>query len=773
MQIGNKYRQVADRARSGLGHLMCLSTIMCLWCGTAAKAQAPQSEAGAEASASEDAAQTQRWYPVQRFDVRYAQQIGGLPAVDQLRQTEVELGRTERGFVAPGAGQSTETIQLGAFEGPAAFSRGALNAITDAVAQRLRQQQVDNILVVPDPTDIAYATGRDLRRFGKGRLTIVAAVDGPAFAVSRFDLTYAQDHPQHPPLDALQDVQVQLYETPSGYVAWLPGQKPVVKRPADPEATPQQPEMYHVSAIQKVIEAMRDALIEQGLIGVFVAPRPGQIDVAGDGRDFRGENKNLLLVVVTGTVEEVRTLASGDRLPVEERLNNPVHERIRNRSPFQPSENETSGDLLRSEPLNDYIFRLSRHPGRRVDAALSAGPEGEGVTLDYLVAENRPLRLYAQLSNTGTEQTDDFRQRFGLIHNQLTNNDDILRFDYVTNSFDETNALIGSYEAPWGDSERLRWRIGGSWSEFTASDVGFFGEDFSGESWMARGELIYNIYQDAELFVDIYGGARWMNVEVDNEIINVDGQDDFFLPRIGARLEKQTDLASTFVDLGLEWNLDGVAGTDEDTLPRLGRTAPDDDWWALTWNASHSFFLEPLLNRQAWEDPDTPESSTLAHEIALRFSGQNAFGYRLIPQAEQVAGGLYTVRGYEESIVAGDDVYVGSVEYRFHLPRAFALEPQPRRLFDEPFRFAPQQVYGRPDWDLIFKAFTDVARVELNDRFSFEENETLWSAGLGVELQIKQNFNVRLDWGYVLEDLESRDVDEGSSRAHVVATFLY
>jgi hemolysin activation/secretion protein len=184
-------------------------------------------------------------------------------------------------------------------------------------------------------------------------------------------------------------------------------------------------------------------------------------------------------------------------------------------------------------------------------------------------------------------------------------------------------------------------------------------------------------------------------------------------------------------------------------------------------------FLELLLNREAWEDPSTPESSTLAHEVALSFRGQYAFDKRLIPQVEQVLGGLYTVRGYPESVIAGDTALIGSVEYRYHVPRALEIEPEPRELFGETFRTAPQYVYGHPDWDLILKGFVDIGRSIISDPFSFEDDETLIGAGIGVELLYRRNLNVRLDWGFALEDLDSRDVNSGSNRLHLVATILF
>jgi hemolysin activation/secretion protein len=147
-----------------------------------------------------------------------------------------------------------------------------------------------------------------------------------------------------------------------------------------------------------------------------------------------------------------------------------------------------------------------------------------------------------------------------------------------------------------------------------------------------------------------------------------------------------------------------------------------------------------------------------------------------------VAGGLYTVRGYEESIVAGDTVYIGSVEYRYHIPKGFRVQPDPRnktrvqRLltspFGESFRYAPQQPYGRPDWDLIFRAFFDAGRTLNADRQSYETNDTLMGTGVGLELQLKRNLSIRCDWGFVLKDVPN-EAESGDSRVHMVLTLMF
>jgi len=42
----------------------------------------------------------------------------------------------------------------------------------------------------------------------------------------------------------------------------------------------------------------------------------------------------------------------------------------------------------------------------------------------------------------------------------------------------------------------------------------------------------------------------------------------------------------------------------------------------------------------------------------------------------------------------------------------------------------------------------------------------------GVELQLRQNFNVRVDWGIALTAIPG-EVDAGSNRFHISSTILY
>lgn len=599
---------------------------------------------------------------------------------------------------------------------------------------------------------------------------------GERYLVSRFVLEFGREAPGLPAIDELYDLKVDLAKDDSGYMDTTgarPGARAVTIRVGD--AFEGEGAHFYASGIRKVTTAVVERLQKRGLVGLFVTPHPDDVDESS-GADLREGRGVMRLQIWVAVVKEIRTIASGERVPSEGRIDSALHERIRANSVAKKDE------LLTRGAVDDYVFRLNRHPGRRVDVAVSAHGEQTGdVVLDYLVSENKPWSIYAQVSNTGTRSTDEWRQRAGFVHNQLTGNDDILRLDYLTSGFTGTQAVVGSYEFPVY-SDRLRLRPYASYSQFEASDLGIRDENFAGATTVGGGELAWNVLQFGPAFIDLVGGARWENVKVMDLGQGSKGVDNFFLPSVGARFSRDTDDMSTYGSVTFESTLSGVSNTDPDEVAQLGRRGADKDWVVLKWDAGHQFYLEPLFNRSAWRG-ETAKGATLAHEIAVLARGQWAFNEdRMIPQAEDVAGGFYSVRGYPESVVAGDTVYIASLEYRLHIPRLLGVPATEEErtanrssFFGETFRWRPEQPFGRPDWDLIFRTFVDVGRVEQSRKISGEHNDSLVGTGVGLELQVRRNLFIRSDMGWALDEISDPDgtVSVGSSRLHFSATFVY
>lgn len=614
-----------------------------------------------------------------------------------------------------------------------------------------------------------------------------AAPQTPEFQVSEFILNFDRETPGLPTTDELlAESTVNLNHVADSITTGDPDASPITIAALN-ESLRAAPAKFSRQALEAVNRSIVRALRARGYIGVLVATSPDDLSIdvqdpaaelaapANLWTDLRpGSSGPIRIAVYTARVVQVRTVASGDRVPADKGVDNPTHARIRENSPIQAASDSTEpgSDTLRRDLLDDYTFRLNRHPGRRVDVAVSTAEAPGDVVLDYLVRENKPWFIFGQIANTGTRQTNEIRERIGFINNQLTGNDDILVIDFVTAGFGGTHGVVGSYEFPI--AERLRLRTYAAYSKFDASQVGLADESFEGESWSVGGDLSWNFFQRRDLFIDFITGLRWETLSTDNQAVDVTGSDSFFLPSLGLRLERFTDEAATTAFARIEWNLDDIAATGNPSLENLGRTDPDAEFAVFQWGFEQTLYLEPLLDA----DRFNAGKSTLAHEIALRFRAQNSLGARLAPTFQDVVGGMDTVRGYPESAVAGDNVYVGTAEYRLHIPRL--LEPyderpdSPPMVFGNPFRVRPHTRYARPDLDVIAKAFLDVGRAENQDRQPFETDETLIGAGVGLEMLVGRNINLRLDFGVALREIEEpTQVTAGSTRLHFVFTLLF
>ena len=589
--------------------------------------------------------------------------------------------------------------------------------------------------------------------------------DGPAYPVSQLELAYAAPGADLPKTVDLLNLEVALTPTASGYIAPpAEGEAPTrTLRLAEIGTT--EVKRLHGSALQAIAQRVVDDLNTRGLIGIYVRPHPDQLDAAG--RDLREGQGALTLMIHAARVDRVRTIAMGERRIDGSGVNAYPHRHIAHQSPL------AAGDLLSQRQLDRYVFFLNRHPGRRVDVALAPAADTGRAVVDYMVIENKPWLVYAQIANTGTEATGEWQQRFGFIHNQLTHNDDILSLAYTRSGLEDTQSLVGSYQTPTPIGPRVRFRAHGGWSTFEAEQIGIFDTDFDGEQWWFGADGIWNFHQHRDWFFDLVGGVRYQSIQVNNQTIGVAGDEDFVLPHLGVEVERSSDIATTSGLVDVMFNLADVAGTGGAEIDQLGRTNTQEQFAIVQWRFDHAMYLEPVLNRRAWEDVSTPASSTLAHEAVLSFRGQSSLGDRVPPQFEGVVGGLYTVRGYDESAVAGDTTLVFTAEYRFHLPRALRIDPEPSQtmILGKPFRVAPQQVYGRPDWDLVLKAFVDVGHVVVADPIIEEADQTLAGAGVGVELAFRRNVRIRTDVGWALEDAGPNEA--GDTRVHFTATLLY
>jgi len=507
--------------------------------------------------------------------------------------------------------------------------------------------------------------------------------DGRLRAITEIRVRYLREVEGQPTREELLAFPMRFSKTEDG---WVPPRRPATVWDvslADLGAA--ETTGFYDSALPLISEAVVSRFGDLGYLGVYVEPDPSQFRVEG-GRvvDGRAEgDTSLTLIVTMGVIADVRSIAQGKRHAGGDTIDIDAHQRIRSGSPVAPADDRQSdesdtetGDtrpaLIRRDLIDRYVHHLNRHPARQVDVAVvPTGSAFGGVTVDYLVTEDKPWIVYAQLGNTGSESTEELQERFGFVHYQLTDADDILSVNYLTGGFDEVNALSASYDRPLTDDGRLRGRVYGSWYEYTAADIGQTNLDFDGDGYSVGFESRWNIHQNEDFFVDLVGGLRFESASVDNQLAGTTGEEEFLIPSLGLRAERnrRTDRFNA----GLSYEINTLSGDDQE-LTALGRVNTDDTWSAAKFDASYSFYLEPLLA----ENPNEP--TALAHELVFTSRGQWAFDNRLPPNFQQVAGGFFTVRGYDEALTAGDSVLLATAEYRYHIPQGLAPSAQTESL---------------------------------------------------------------------------------------------
>ena len=540
---------------------------------------------------------------------------------------------------------------------------------------------------------------------------------------------------------------------------------------------------FSESALLEIFQTIARYYNQRGIYGVFVVVNRDDIDPQTH-EDYRPpERKDLRLTIWISRLGNMRTLAKGTRFTPAESVDNPAHRLIAQHSPLQPDPTFVRpGALLRKDLLDDYLLALNRQPARRVDAAISAGSDPGVVDLDYLVSERRPWFAYAQVSDSGSGDSDNLRYHAGFSHYQLSNHDDILQIDAATGRLSDGFSASASYDRPIIYPATLRGNVGVSYAEFTAEDLALGLDKFTGYSASANIGLAWSPVRVLGCFLDILPGLVWQRYHTYDSNLGASTGASFAAARLAARLQRNTDTYNASLTAGYETNFNAIPAAD---LAGLGRADATRGYNLLTLDAGGSFFVEPLLYGEKFYTGDSWRKSARAHEIALTARGQLSLdNNRLIPQKMMTLGGLYSVRGYPGSVISGDNVWMASLEYRLHIPRLFRPYTLPRdrgnradapAYFGIPFNWRAPAPHALPDWDFIARFFADAGRAAVIDPLSYEASRTIASIGVGLEAQVKGVLNIRVDWGFAQKPVQANgyDVKKNSSQVNFSASLLW
>jgi len=394
-----------------------------------------------------------------------------------------------------------------------------------------------------------------------------------------------------------------------------------------------------------------------------------------------------------------------------------------------------AGEVTNKKKLDDYINLLNLNPDRRVYATIAAGAEPNTLTIKYDVYEANPWHYFIQLDNAGTGNLE-WAPRVGVINTNLLGFDDKVTA-VIQGSVEEdpadNYAVYGSYDFPIF-TPRLRLNLFASRSEFdTVSAVQ--GLDFFGNGYSYGGILRYNAFQANGWFFDLLGTLRRDKSKfTSSEFAEFFGSNvSVELWGVGFDIHRTTDMSNSSITLN---RLERMGGSGADKFEQA-RTGAEPHFTIWTFTAAHQQFIDAfrvhrLLGSFTYIDPDE----------------------RMVPVEMTSFGGLYTVRGYEESEIIADGGIIASVQYEYDIIKALEKEQVSQR------RAPVKKTYLRK---LAPCAFWDYGRAVNEDPVPAGEKhiQELCSLGIGLLSEIGDHFSSGLYYGWPLKATEETDRYDG------------
>lgn len=376
---------------------------------------------------------------------------------------------------------------------------------------------------------------------------------------------------------------------------------------------------------------------------------------------------------------------------------------------------------------------INRNSFLDTDIIYSPGDELGYTDITLQTCDRKPIRVYGGYENTGNIVAGNSRYYAGVDFGNIFNLDHELRYLVVMSpNTSKWFAHTGTYTAP------LRWRhvaeLYGSYTRALPNE----GEDIDlkGNGWQVAGRYIVpiNFYSfESEAFLG-YKFQRTNNflAFASNEVFNEYFDISQFI--LGYEIKKSYFCGQTAFGVKLFMSPGGMTAFNKTKIFEVQRPGAQANY--VYGVAFFDQFLQ-FYDGYSWV-------------LNTKFQYSST---KLLPIEEFSLGGFYTIRGYDENEVIGDNGILIKNEVRTPL-----------------WCFIKKQKAS-----LQALAFIDFGVIADADQNIISQNSTvLASIGPGVRFQVYDNIQARVDYGLKLKQIH-RLVDDSDSvgRFHVSATLAF
>ena len=403
------------------------------------------------------------------------------------------------------------------------------------------------------------------------------------------------------------------------------------------------------------------------------------------------------------------------------------------------------------------VFRMNSHPDLTVDTDLKVRRERVDedllryVDMDFFVEDRLPIHGVFEIRNSGTEATEEWRMGLTLQHLNLTKHDDVLT---VTLPFSidlsTLQSVAGSYYLPHYIGHGGAFTLYGGYSKLDAENL-VPEIDLEGTGWFVGLQGTYELLRSDYHQLNVSLGLAHQVIE-----------DTLVLQGGGGALPREVALSPlslvfsyssvqpdrwggrNFLTSLTTANFGGFLGSSDDEEIRQQRETAEADYYVERLQLAR---IQPVFGKD--------EGNKWL--IFVKLDGQYASG-ALVPSEQKAVGGIDNVRGYIEREVFGDYGVSGTVELRSPIYSSSYLAGLQGK--DEA---------GTERLQLVF--FADGAQMFIEDALANQTDSfDLLSVGLGFRLALTQHAQLKIDWGFPIEETADSD---SSGRGHVSAEIQF
>ena len=483
------------------------------------------------------------------------------------------------------------------------------------------------------------------------------------------------------------------------------------------------------AAISSILRGISELYQERGILATRAV-------VTASGYKASRQGKALEVKIIEGMVTKTRITGVGE----SDEISSAQKARVMSVAPIRV------GDTISAKALDGTVGLINRFSRQQIRPVLV--PESEDLVLEYRVKQLDESMGTVAIDNYGAERLG--RERFTLDYtnwNSFTL-DDKFHIKALTTLEGNSNYFGADYMVPLDVFRSSRLSFNMAYSNFVAEDVGLLGAagiDFEGSSFNAGASWEKTIWNDAGKYLDTIIGIRYLDVTQDQTSIGVpEAKTGFLLPSVGLRYSKTTPNGSLIMGTRLEMNLSSLADTASGTeLDQQGRLFAEDSFVTGSIYTAYRQYLDNILT----------EKNGRKHELSAFLTFNTSFGDRVPPSFLNVAGGFQAVRGYPLGIASGDSLFLVKLDYKYH--------------------FDTLDVGG--GLDVSAALFSDFSTVKNEDALFFESDETLWSAGVGLNATINNDLRAAAGYGFILRDNESpvQEVEAGDGEFYFQVGYAF